>query len=245
MAPTTPIALHDHGLPYLTTLAETPRIEANPKSGCPLHSKGCWRQPQASASPPGCATSTLAFFADVQEHAHAPDQPFGKERGMTTSLDQTYEIPLLARAYDELEVGSTQLTRGRTIGESDIINFCASTGDWYPIHSDAVYASNSMFRERVAPGIMVLAYITGLGIPADSKTLLANYGFDRIRFPRPTRIGDTIKLEVTVAELQDRDESSGIATLDWNGINQNGDTVCASKLKVLMSRGTGPMGGGS
>ena len=153
-------------------------------------------------------------------------------------VEEAAVTPLLAQDYDELAVGSTQTTRGRTIGESDLINWCSTTGDWFPLHSDAVYASTTMFGERIAPGVMVLAYITGLGVPADSKTILANYGFERVRFPKATKIGDTVKLEIRVAELQDRDESTGIATFDWNGLNQNGDVVCASQIKVLMARGS-------
>jgi 3-hydroxybutyryl-CoA dehydratase len=147
---------------------------------------------------------------------------------------------LLDNYFDELTVGVTQTSRGRTIGESDLIGWCASTGDWFPLHSDAVYASQTMFGERIAPGIMVLAYITGLGVPAESTTILANYGFDRVRFPKATKIGDTISLRARVAELTPRDVASGIVTLDWDGINQNGDTVCASHLKVLMAQRVTP-----
>lgn len=145
-------------------------------------------------------------------------------------------VPLLSQTFDELTLGACQTTRGRTIGESDLIGWCASTGDWFPLHSDAVYAASTMFGERIAPGIMILAYITGLGVPAESRTILANYGFERVRFPRATLIGDTVTLHARVAALTERDDRSGIVTLDWDGLNQNGDTVCASQLKVLVAR---------
>ena len=91
---------------------------------------------------------------------------------------------LLFRTFDELQVGDTQSTRGRTITETDIVNWCSLTGDWYYPHIDKVAAERSMFGQRVAPGIMVFAIGTGLGVPADSTTILANYGSDKLRYPR-------------------------------------------------------------
>ena len=55
-----------------------------------------------------------------------------------------------------------------------------------------------MFGQRVAPGIMVFALGTGLGVPADATTILANYGTDRLRYTAPTWIDDTIYLDIEV-----------------------------------------------
>ena len=105
---------------------------------------------------------------------------------------------LLYRTYDELEVGQAQRTRGRTITETDIVNWCALTGDWFYPHIDRVAAERSMFGQRVAPGIMVFALGTGLGVPSDATTILANYGTDRLRYTAPTWINDTIYLDIEV-----------------------------------------------
>lgn len=147
---------------------------------------------------------------------------------------------LLYRTYDELQVGDTQRTRGRTITETDIVNWCALTGDWFYPHTDKVAAERSMFGRRVAPGIMVFALGTGLGVPADSTTILANYGTDSLRYTRPTWIGDTIHLEIECTEKTDRDERGGMAVFRWTIVNQNGETVCSSLLKLLMARERAP-----
>ncbi len=143
---------------------------------------------------------------------------------------------LLYRTYDELAVGHTQRTRGRTITETDIVMWCSITGDWFYPHIDKVAAERSMFGRRVAPGIMVFAMGTGLGVPADATTILANYGSDKLRYPRPTWIGDTIHLEIEVLAKEDRDDASGLVTFRWDIHNQNGVTVCASTLKILVAR---------
>jgi acyl dehydratase len=143
---------------------------------------------------------------------------------------------LLARTFDDLAVGEREVTRRRTLTEADVVTWCAYTGDSFWLHTDAVAAAESMFGQRVVPGIMVFAYATGLGVPPGSATILANYGTERLRYPRPTLIGDSIRLEIEVLAKDDRDAETGIVTFRWDAVNQNDVTVCASWLKVLMAR---------
>jgi 3-hydroxybutyryl-CoA dehydratase len=150
---------------------------------------------------------------------------------------------LLYRTYDELEVGDVQRTRGRTITETDIVNWCSLTGDWFYPHIDKVAAERSMFGQRVAPGIMVFAMATGLGVPADATAILANYGTDKLRYPKATWIGDTVYLDIEVTEKVDRNPSSGIVSYRWDVLNQNGETVCASQLKILTAKERAPYAG--
>jgi acyl dehydratase len=89
---------------------------------------------------------------------------------------------------------------------------------------------------------MVYAVGTGLGVPADSTTILANYGADDLRYTKPTWIGDTIHLEIEVLEKDDRDAAAGVVTYRWDIANQNGETVCASKLKILTAKQRRPYG---
>ncbi len=143
---------------------------------------------------------------------------------------------LLYRTFDELTVGDQQRTRGRTITETDVVNWCALTGDWFYPHTDKVAAERSMFGQRVAPGIMVFALATGLGVPADATTILANYGTDRLRYTKPTWLGDTVYLDIEVIEKSDRDAKTGLVTYRWDVLNQNAETVCVSQLKILTAK---------
>ena len=61
-----------------------------------------------------------------------------------------------------LTTGSTIRSRGRTITESDLVQFSALTGDWHPQHADAEFAAESRFGERIAHGMLVLSYSVGL-----------------------------------------------------------------------------------
>ena len=59
--------------------------------------------------------------------------------------------------YEELEAGQTFTTRGRTVTEADVVGFAALTGDWHPQHTDAVWAAESPFGERIAHGLLVVS----------------------------------------------------------------------------------------
>jgi 3-hydroxybutyryl-CoA dehydratase len=146
---------------------------------------------------------------------------------------------VLSSRYADVTVGHKETTRGRTITEADLVNFCALTGDWYYLHSNAEAAAASPFGRRIAHGLLVYSYSAGLAIPPDARTLVANYGSDRIRFTAPVFIGDTIYVEIEVLSKHDKrpDGNSGVVELRWDIFKQGGVHVCASTLKVLMNNG--------
>ncbi len=147
---------------------------------------------------------------------------------------------LLERNFSDLQVGERQSCRARTITETDIVMWCALTGDWFWPHSDAPAAAKSMFGQRVAPGMMIWAFGGGLGVPAHSRTIVANYGAERIRFTKPVFIGDTIRLELEILAKSEREPGRGVVDLGWNLFNQHDEPVCVSVVKILMADAAGP-----
>lgn len=142
---------------------------------------------------------------------------------------------LMEKYFDDLSVGDSETTHRRTVTEADVTMWCMFTGDWFPIHCDKVYAEASMFKQRVAPGVMVVAMTGGLVVPAQTRTVIANYGTDRLRYPNPTFIGDTIHVVNTVESLKPRDEKSGIADLKWEVFKQYDKMVCTLILRALFA----------
>src|SRR5882757_1960890 len=141
---------------------------------------------------------------------------------------------MLEMYFDDLAVGQTETTHRRTITETDVTNWCMFTGDWFPIHCDIVYATESRFGQRIAPGVMVFAIAGGLAVPPQTKTVIANYGTDRIRYPKPTFIGDTLNVVATIEKLQPRDAESGILDVRWDVHNQHGKIVCSIVMRILV-----------
>lgn len=145
-------------------------------------------------------------------------------------------MSFLNRYFDEIKVGEKLVSRGRTITETDIVQWCTLTGDMYILHTDAHYAQKSKFGKRIAPGLLVQAYAAGLGVPPDAPAIIANYGTDALRFTAPTYIGDTLHLESEVLNKDVKREGiDGVIRLSWNMFNQNDVMVMSSDLQILMA----------
>jgi acyl dehydratase len=140
--------------------------------------------------------------------------------------------------FEDFSVGEKIETRGRTITEADIVNFAAFSGDWYPLHVDAEFAKKSVFGERIAHGMLVLSATSGL-MPLTDMAIQAFYGMDQVRFTAPTKIGDTLHVELEVLEKRDKGELGGVVTLQSNVKNQRGEDAAVSVLKVLVKKRPG------
>lgn len=144
----------------------------------------------------------------------------------------------MGKYFDDFEVGDESMTAGRTVTETDIVNFAGITGDWNEIHTNAELAERGPFKQRIAHGALIFSIATGLSVrlgqTADS--IIAFYGLDRLRFVKPTFIGDTIRVRQKIQEKTERDNSSGIVTILNEVINQKDVVVVSYVAKVLLKR---------
>jgi len=143
--------------------------------------------------------------------------------------------------YEDFEVGERRTTPARTITESDITNFAGLTGDWHPLHTDASAAADGPFGERIAHGLLVLSIGSALAFRLGQyevlpKSFIAFYGMEDVRFTAPVKIGDTIHLEMEIAELEPKDQERGIVTTRNEILNQHDQVVCTFTTKVLCGR---------
>jgi 3-hydroxybutyryl-CoA dehydratase len=109
----------------------------------------------------------------------------------------------------------------KTVTEADIVNFAGVTGDFNPVHVDAEYASGSLFKERIAHGMLAAGYISavlGMQLPGPNAIYLGQ----TLDFKLPVKIGDTVTVTVTVAEKRDEKR---ILKLDTVVTNQRGQVV--------------------
>ena len=99
--------------------------------------------------------------------------------------------------FEDYVVGAQRKTSGRTITETDVILHAGHSGDFFPHHVDAEFARKTSFGERIAHGTMT--FTIGIGLTASLVNPVAfTYGYDRLRFPKPVFIGDTIYTRVTI-----------------------------------------------
>ena len=144
----------------------------------------------------------------------------------------------MSKYFDDLQIGDETTTMGRTVTEADIINFAGLTGDFHELHTNAEYAAKTMFKQRIAHGALIFSMATGLSVRSGgrSEAVLAFYGVDRMRFVKPTFIGDTIHVRQRVEAKSPRDETSGLVTMLNQVINQHGEVVVSYTAKVLLKR---------
>lgn len=137
--------------------------------------------------------------------------------------------------FEDNAVGNRMVTRGRTVTEADVVAFAGLSGDWHPLHTDVEYARQAQFGERIAHGMLVLAIATGLA-PLDAETVMAFYGIDRLRFIRPTRLGDTIHVATEVVDAAVRDDEGGVVANSVSIVNQHDELVVSAVFRMLVRR---------
>ena len=62
----------------------------------------------------------------------------------------------MGKHFEDFEIGEESWTAGRTITETDIVNFAGITGDWNEIHTNAELAARGPFKQRIAPELRVV-----------------------------------------------------------------------------------------
>ena len=137
--------------------------------------------------------------------------------------------------FDDLKIGKKIITKGRSVTEADIVNFAAISGDWHPLHTDIEYCKKGPFGERIAHGFLVLTIASGL-MPLAQMAVLAFYGMDSVRFLNPTRIGDTIHLDIEVVEKEDKNSKSGVVSFKTTVMNQKDEAACIFTMKMALHR---------
>jgi 3-hydroxybutyryl-CoA dehydratase len=124
------------------------------------------------------------------------------------------------KSIHELKIGdSAQISK--TITEADIELFAKATGDFNPVHLDQAYAEKTMFKGRIAHGLLsvgLLSSILGNILPGHGTIYLSQ----EVKFLAPVRIGDTITAGVEVIELISEKNRAKFRT---TCINQDGKLV--------------------
>jgi 3-hydroxybutyryl-CoA dehydratase len=145
-------------------------------------------------------------------------------------------MDVMSRDFDELAPGDRFVSRGRTVTEADVVAFAALTGDLHPQHVDAEWAARGPFGERIAHGMLVLSFATGL-VPIDPERVIALRGLERATFKAPVRLGDTVHVEGRVDETTPIDARQGLVHCTWNVLNQRRRTVARVRCQLVWRRG--------
>jgi 3-hydroxybutyryl-CoA dehydratase len=98
--------------------------------------------------------------------------------------------------FEDLAVGQSA-TFTKTVTEADIVKFAEISGDTNPVHLDAAYAATTMFKQRIAHGMLSVGFISavfGTVMPGPGSIYVAQ----NLKFKAPVKIGDTVTARVEV-----------------------------------------------
>ena len=141
--------------------------------------------------------------------------------------------------FEDVEVGLRFETPRRTVTEADLVAFAGVSGDFNPLHTDAVFAAGTIYGQRIAHGALVLSLATGLRqrVGLFDGTLMGLLEIRRWQFKAPVLIGDTIRVVNEVTELRDTSKSDrGLMVQQVDVIKQDETVVAGGELVTLLRR---------
>ena len=144
----------------------------------------------------------------------------------------------MGRFLEDLEIGFSVQTPGRTITEADVMAFAGLTGDFTELHTNEELARTTPFGRRIAHGALVFGIAVGLTTRTNllDDTIVAFSRVDSLRFVKPVFIGDTINVQKTVVAVDDRSPLQGLVAFDTRIRNQRGELVLAFVDRMVVKR---------
>lgn len=140
--------------------------------------------------------------------------------------------------YEDLEVGATFTTKGRTVTDADVVNFAGVSGDFNELHTNEEYARRTNFGRRIAHGMLGMAISSGLTQQLDlyNDTLIAFLGITW-SFKAPIFIGDTVHVVQSVkSKRETKNPERGIVVFESRLINQRGEVVQEGERTIMIRR---------
>jgi acyl dehydratase len=145
------------------------------------------------------------------------------------------------RYYEDFEPGDTIVTPGKTITESEIIDY-AFRYDPQPFHIDREAAAEHMYGGLIASGFLIVSIAFRLFTMTNpfGDASLGSPGIDQMRWLMPVRPDDTIRVEVDItATRRSRSKPDrGLIDLDWRVLNQLNQVVTTMQsVQLVRCRG--------
>ncbi|HUZ74287.1 MAG TPA: MaoC family dehydratase [Stellaceae bacterium] len=143
------------------------------------------------------------------------------------------------RYFEEFVVGEQAETATAVLTEDMIVDF-ARTYDPQPFHVDPAAARESIYGGLIASGFQTLALgfrlVWDTGIFA--TTSMGSPGFDELRWLKPVRPGDTLRVAFEVIETRPSASKPdrGLVRIAYRFFNQEGAVVLTYNAMHLIRR---------
>jgi len=142
------------------------------------------------------------------------------------------------RYFDEWQVGDMiEHSVRRTVTETDNVLISTLTHNSQPLHLDHEAAMQSEFGRPLVNSVFTFGLMIGVSV-ADTTlgTLVANLGYDALKFPKPVFVGDTLRsqTECTAVRESKSRPHAGIVTWAHRSFNQRNELVCECTRAALL-----------
>jgi acyl dehydratase len=145
---------------------------------------------------------------------------------------------MAGRFFDEWQVGDVVAHAvTRTVTETDNVLVSALTHNPQPMHLDHEVAAGSEFGKPLVNSIYTFGLMVGVSVSDTTLgTLVANLGYDKLIFPSPVFVGDTLRSESECIEVRESKSrpNAGIVTWEHRSFNQRGELVCKCTRSALL-----------
>ena len=131
-------------------------------------------------------------------------------------------------AYADIKIGDTA-SFTKTITEYEVNSFAGVTGDFNPVHINAEFAKTSLFKQRIAHGMLSAGLISTV-LGTERPGINTIYMGQELQFLSPVFLGDTLTATVTCLE---KDDAKHRLVFRTTVTNQDGKIVTDGKAKVL------------
>jgi len=150
------------------------------------------------------------------------------------------EPVVLGLWFEDFNEGEERLSPGRTITESDLVNFAGLTGDYSQVHTDEAFCQKTEFGTRIAHGLLGLSIAQGLCWRTNytQGTGVASLGWDKWTFKRPIFIGDTVRVRWSLISKRESQSKAGMGIITERVclVNQHGQVVQEGEHITLIRR---------
>lgn len=145
---------------------------------------------------------------------------------------------MAGRFFDEWQVGDrVSHSISRTVTETDNLLISTLTHNPQPMHLDHELAAKSEFGQPIVNSVFTFGLMIGVSVGDTTLgTLVANLGYDKVIFPNPVFVGDTLRSEsecIAIRESKSR-PNAGIVTWAHRSFNQRDELVCECTRTALL-----------
>jgi acyl dehydratase len=138
---------------------------------------------------------------------------------------------------EDFEAGQVDISRARTITETDVVTFSWISGDVNPMHTDAEHSAKSPLGQRIAHGALGLSVATGLSASIGylEGTAVAALGVDQWKFLLPIFFNDTVRLRATVLSARKTSKPDrGVLVRRMELLNQRDEVVQEGLMTTMV-----------